>query len=268
MKFYTNIILSFLCFTIIGEVAAQKTFQPKSYQTNWKGIIYRKEKAVELRLHTNGFLLSYNYGKITTYYKTNYKHISIGYLKDFREKRQNKNEVVEFSNRSKTFVFGKQNSIINLRAGLGVKRFLSEKADRKGIAIGYDYSYGPSIALVKPYYLELKYINNQGDLNVIIREEKYDKTNANKFTSHKDIFGGTSYFKGFSEMSLTPGIFGKLGLFFSMGAFDKYVKSIETGIMVDIYAKKIPIMVETELISNKPYHINFYLNFLFGKRSN
>ena len=65
-----------------------------------------------------------------------------------------------------------------------------------------------------------------------------------------------------------PGIQGKLGLFFSLGAFDKYVKAVETGIMFDIYSKKLPIMVETDEISNKPYFFNFYVNFLFGKRSN
>ena len=73
------------------EISAQKTFQPKATQFDWKGIVYRKERAFEARIHTNGGLIGMNFGKIKTYYKTNYYHLSIGYLKDPREKRQNRN---------------------------------------------------------------------------------------------------------------------------------------------------------------------------------
>ena len=82
------------------------------------------------------------------------------------------------------------------------------------------------------------------------------------------VFGGTSYFKGFGEMSVIPGIQGKLGLFFSLGAFDEKIKMIETGVMVDVYIKKLPIMVESESITNRPYYINFYVNLLLGSRKN
>jgi hypothetical protein len=65
-----------------------------------------------------------------------------------------------------------------------------------------------------------------------------------------------------------PAFKGKLGLFFSLGAFEEYAKSLEVGIMGDIYTRKIPIMVETEAISSKPYFINFYVTVEFGKRTN
>ena len=77
--------------SISAEMMAQKTFQPKANQIDWKGIVYRKEIAYEARIHTNGGLIGVNVGKIKTYYKTNYYHLSIGYLKDPREKKQNRN---------------------------------------------------------------------------------------------------------------------------------------------------------------------------------
>lgn len=269
MKINIKYYFLFLLLTLGIEISAQKTFQPKATQFDWKGIVYRKERAFEARLHTNGGLIGMNFGKIKTYYKTNYYHLSIGYLKDPREKRQNRNLSFSFPDRSKSFAFGKQNSVINLRGGIGVKRFISEKAKRKGIAVGYDYQFGPSIALLKPYYLELLYtVENGGVTDRVLRTEKYSPENAEKFTTFNDVFGGAGYFTGFGEITVVPGINSQIGLFFSMGAFDKYVKAMEIGIMADVYFKKLPIMIETETVSNKPYFINFYVKFVMGRRSN
>lgn len=263
---YISIVLLML---FLVDAAAQKTFQPKATQFDWKGIVYRNEIAYEGRVHNNGALIGVNIGKIKTYYKTNYYHLSIGYLKDPREKRQNRNLSFSFPERSKSFSFGKQNSVINLRAGIGKKKFLSEKAKRRGIAIGYDYTIGPSLALMKPYFLELIYDLENGKPNEKeLRSESYSDDNAAKFTNYNEIFGGSGYFSGIGDVSIVPGLHGKLGLFFSMGAFDKYVKALEVGVMGDFYIKKLPIMIETEEISNKPYFFNFYVKFIIGKRSN
>ena len=270
MKFSLNYLIVLFLFAFGLELSGQKTFQPKATQFDWKGIVYRKERAFEARLHTNGALIGMNFGEIITYYKTKYYHVSLGILKDPREKRQNRNLSFTFPDRSKAFAFGKQNSVINLRAGMGMKRCISEKARRKGIAIGCDYQIGPSLAILKPYYLELLYITEDdvGTIDRELRTERYTPENAEKFTTFNEIFGGAGYFTGFNDLRVVPGLQMNLGLFFSMGAFDKYVKAIELGIMTDIYTKKLPIMIETEEISNKPYYINFYMKFLMGKRSN
>ena len=65
-----------------------------------------------------------------------------------------------------------------------------------------------------------------------------------------------------------PGIQAKGGLLFSLGAYDKMVKAVEVGAMVDFYIKKVPIMVESESVSNKPYFFNLYLSLQLGTRSN
>ena len=200
-------------------MCGQTTFQPKQPGGEWKGIVYRKEIAYEFRLHTNGPLMfGVNFGEIKSYYKTNYYHLSLGFMKDPRERSQNKNRAIGF-NTSSSFALGKQNSVIVLRGGMGRKQFISEKAKRKGIAIGYDYQIGPSIALMKPYYLELIYpIGGGNPPQSEIREERFSEENRAKFLDEggNSVFGGTSYFKGFGEMSIIPGIQGKLGLFFSL----------------------------------------------------
>lgn len=258
----------FLCFySLVSSTAAQR--QLMSADDELKGVIYRNEFSVDGRLHTNGFALAANFGSIRTYYKTNFYHVELGWLRDPRESSQNRNLISQQFDISSSFKFGKQNEVFVLRGGKGVKRYVSEKAKRKGVAIGYNYEAGPALAIVKPYYLDLIYqIVEDGRTDIEIRPERYSEENAEKFLTFGDIYGSSGFRKGVADLGIIPGIQGKLGLFFSLGASDEYIKSIETGLMADFFIRKVPIMVETEQVRNKPYFINLYVNLQFGKRSN
>ena len=265
-KNYWHIIIALFWTSILW---GQNTFQPKSVNLEYKGIIYRTERSIDLRLHTNGAAIAYNTGRIDAFNKTSYYHIELGYLKDFRERKQSRN----FNNNglisTRSFILGKRNNLLVLRAGKGWKRYLSEKARRKGIAVGYSYEVGPSLALLKPYYLNV--VNStivDGELVNTIEEVKYSEENREVFLDRNRIQGASGYWKGFDEISVVPGIQAKGGLLFSLGAYDKMVKAVEVGAMVDFYIKKVPIMVESESVSNKPYFFNLYLSLQLGTRSN
>lgn len=254
---------------VLGAVplTAQTVFQPKQSNNQWEGVIYNEEKTIEFRPHTNGFSIGVNFGKIRTYYKTTYNHFSIGYINDKREKRQNKNVNLPNEPPSRSFVFGKQNNVILLKAGKGVKRYWSEKDRRNGVAIGYHYQVGPSLAILKPYQLKLIYLEENDRPLYSVEAEFYSEENADKFLDYNSIYGGGGYFNGFNKIKLTPGVQADLGVVFDLGYGDEMIKSVEVGIMADLYIKSLPIMIETESISNKPYFINFYLNFVFGRRT-
>lgn len=250
---------------LIGQVE-QVEYQ---YSNDLKGIIYRKEFSVDLRIHTNGFALGVSIGKFPTYYKTNYYHLELGLMCDPREQTQSGIILPAFQVLSDSYKYGKQNSLFMLRGSIGTKRYLTEKARRKGISVGYDYSFGPSIAMLKPYYLDLIYhIEENGQSYDETRAEKYSEANAQKFLDSSQIFGHSGFGKGFSELSIVPGVQAMCSLFFSVGSYDKYLKSLEVGLMADVYFQKIPILVETSSVSNKPYFINLFLNLQLGKRSN
>jgi hypothetical protein len=255
------LVLSSVC------IDAQKSFQPKQVDYQWRGIIYRNEITGLATLHTNGFSLAYNKGQIKTYYKTKYYHIELGYLTDPREQRQNRNTPRSFNKISEAFKFGKQNFVYTIKAGKGVKRLISDKTKQRGVALGYNYNIGPSIAILRPYYLDLVYsFEREEQIFYELRAEPYSKDNANKFLDYNSVFGKASGGFGWNQLSIIPGIQSKLGLFFSLGAFEEYAKSIELGIQADVYIRKVPIMVETTAVSNKPYFINFYATAEFGKR--
>ena len=257
---FTSIFL-FAVFVSFG----QTTLQPKQINFDWKGVVYKKELAFDLRLHTNGFAFAVNIGELKTYYKTNYYHVEFGWIKDPRERKQNKNSRITIFNNATSFIYGKRNSFMVIRVGIGSKRYLSEKAKRKGVAVGFNYEFGPSICLLKPYYLVLERVG-EGNIPTFNSVEKYSEENADLFLNYNKIVGSGGFFKGYSEISLVPGIQGKIGAHFSLGAFDRIVKALEAGIMVEVYTKKIPIMIETESIKNSPFFINLYVNLQFGKR--
>lgn len=259
-------IIVFIAFLVLPACYGQRVIKPKLIEVDWKGIIYKKEKSFDLRLHENGAAIAYNTATIKTYNRTNYYHIELGYTKDEREKTQSK---ISQQGRSGSYAFGKINSLINVRAGAGIKKYLSEKEKKNGLAVGYTYEIGPSLAVLKPYYLDLIYVETFNEQQVFsIRSEKYSEQNANLFLNDALVSDRSSFFKGFNELTVKAGIQGKLGLHLAMGAFDEYVKAFETGVMFDMYVSKIPILLETENSPNKRFFFRLYLNFQFGKRTN
>ena len=263
-KLFQTILLLFPI-VLIG----QNTFQPKQIDLDLKGVVYRQETGVDFRLHTNGFAFALNFGKIPTYDRVNYIHFEIGYLKDPREKKQNKNLSIGPYGQSNSFAFGKVNHVFILRGGWGKRVFLSEKAKRKGIAVGYNYQIGPALAITKPYYLELQYKEDiDGRIVTEIRNEPFSAENQDKFLDFDQIYGGGGFFNGFGELGFTPGIQAKGSVFFALGAYDKYIKTVEAGVMVDVFPRNIGIMAETEAVSNKPYFVNLYVSLQLGTRKN
>ena len=257
------ILLIFFCITSLNS---QKTVQPKQVNIDLKGVIYKEERAFDIRIHTNGFSMSYNKGQLLTYYKTRYYHFDFGILKDARERRQNKNISFPNEGSSSSFIYGKRNVFFQLRGGIGEKRYLSEKANRRGLAVGLNYEGGITLGLLKPYYLDLIVIPEDNIRESFLESRKYSEELHDAFLNENDIFGGSGFFKGIEETTLIVGAHAKFGAHFALGAFDRVVKAIETGVMIDIYPKKVPVLVERDEIENKFYYLNLYILFQFGRR--
>jgi hypothetical protein len=222
-----------------------------------KGIIYDAETAIDFRLHTYGFALNLDYGKIQTYYKTSFYQFGIGELFHFRETSRDADNTGTAS-LTGGYAYGKQNSLFVLRAGYGARRYFTEKADRNGVALGMSYTYGISLGVVKPYYLEIK---KNGDRNPV--DIRYTPETAVNFLNTDIIQGRSSFLKGIGESKFTPGLYGSVAVHLDWGAFDEFLKAVEAGIMIDIYPKKIPILIADD---NRPFFLNFYVSVLLGKR--
>lgn len=252
----------FLSFAIKG----QTVFQPKPIDYSLKGVVFATESVYEARIHMNGFAVSYRKGRLRSYYRTTYQGFEIGYIKDGREDRQNKNISITGERLSSSFIYGKRSQFFAFRYFLGEKRYLSEKTRRKGVAVGFIYEGGVSLGLIKPYYL--KVIRTESDrVTRALETIKYSDETREDFLNHDDIYGGVGFFKGFNEVTPTVGAHGKIGMHLAIGAFEKNVKAVEVGLMLDIYPRKIPLLIERADISNDFFFPKLYMSFQFGRRA-
>jgi hypothetical protein len=224
------------------------------------GIIYNYETAYNLRLSTNrGYIIGMEKGRLKAYNLTTFYHLNIGEIHHPREVKQS----APPQTRYRSFVYGKQNSLIAIRAGWGAKKYFSEKAKVKGVAVGMTYSFGPTLGLVKPYYLALTRFNPDNPLNYSIRLERYTEQNAEVFLTNNRILGAAPFTKGWSEISLLPGANAALAFQLDWGAFDERVRALQIGVMLDVFVRTAPILVSEY---NSPAFFNFFINLQFGKR--
>lgn len=248
---------------VTGALHAQTIVQPKQMDYSSAGILYSQERSLEIRPHSNGAAMAFQLGEITTYYKTRYYQFDIGLVRHPKEYRQSITfHSSPFTSTANSFTYGKQNHFMVLRGGVGEKRYFSDKAKRRGVAVGINYAAGATIGITKPYYLHLSRLDDDGFTDYI-STEKYNADNADVFLDETKVVGPASFFKGFDEISLVPGLHARVGAHFSLGAFDEYVKAFEMGIMVDAFIRRVPIMV---IENNTPVFINGYLSFQIGKR--
>jgi hypothetical protein len=163
---------------------------------------------------------------------------------------------------SRGYFYGKRNSLLVLRPGYGRKYRLNEKIRKSGVEVNFIWSVGPSLALLKPVYLQIGYRIDGRETppydNIV--EEKYDPDTH--FANN--IFGRASWFRGLGELRVQPGAFGRLALNFEYAGDNTGIRALEVGGTVDAYAERVPIMAEVDGVVNKQFFLEFYLSAQFG----
>lgn len=264
VKMLKKLIILFFLLILKNVHYSQLSVNSETGLLNLKGVIYKKEYSLVLKLHTNGFSLGYNNGKIPSYYKTIFYQFQLGMLKSLKEKKGN--YIVNAINLSNSYKFGKINYCLPIRIGKGIRIYLSEKEEIHGIVLGYSLEGGLDLGLMKPYYLKVKAVDT--DNKSYLEEIRYTSSTANRFLDQGIIYGRGSFFTGFDHISVIPGIHFNAALHFGLHAFEKSFTAIETGILIDQFISRVPIMYETKDFRNNSLFVNVYANVLFGKRWN
>jgi len=250
-------IISLLAICIFAN--AQEVLMPKAYESTNVGIVYDRELSFPMTLHTNGFHVAMNVGKLKTYYKTTYMGVSLGHLKHPREYKR-----AEPGSRfqgGSSFVFGKRNTLIPVRAYKGWKRYYSGKDKRKGVAVGSSFEIGLTAGIVKPYVLQIAQEGGSVQSEGILYT--YEE-NPDAFLNRDRIEGKGGLSRGWNGASLLPGINAKAAIHLDWGAFDELMRAIEAGIMVDVFPRNVELLIPPA--DNTPLFINFYLALHLGKR--
>jgi hypothetical protein len=218
-------------------------------------ILYRNEMSGGILAHTyGGFGINLRRGKHVTGTR---KRVTEGEFTYIRDPKEIKTVNPSFDN-SKGFYYGKLNTLMVLRLGTGFQNVIYKKPEKSGVEIRYVTMAGFSLGIAKPVYLEILHPGSQSN-TYTLSTEKYE---ADKYTIDQ-IYGRAPFFKGFGESTLYPGGYVKLGLNFEYGSYDDAVKAIECGVVVDGYAKVIPIMAND---INRQVFVGLYINILYGRK--
>jgi len=158
-----------------------------------------------------------------------------------------------------SYFYGKLNYTYFLRADYGRRWDLGIKLYKNTIATRFQVSAGPTIALLKPVYLEIYYPTPDNSSGFLV-SEKYDPA------IHKDasmIFGNASFIKGIGDTKARIGLNFKANFQFDWSDYHDQVQSIELGTVIDAFGNNIPIIAGAQ---NKNIFTTLYICLNIGNR--
>ncbi len=148
------------------------------------------------------------------------------------------------------FIFNKMHYLFVLRPNVGREILLFRKSSEEGLELKLILSAGPSIGLVKPYY-------------ITIRDGSVTKNVPYEPGLNSNIILGNSYFSGFDKMRGVMGINTRVSLEFGISAFDSFVTGLELGFQLEAFSEKVIIIPD---VKNRATFTSAFVNFYFGKR--
>lgn len=257
-------LLLFLLFVFTFSVQAQK--KAKSYnEADIANMVFSNEWSFGIKMHTNGFGANFERVWIKSIWKRNVLQTNFFYFKDFKEKRTKSPYAQVFN--AQGYFYGKQNNFWNINLLYGQKKVLGEKAEKNGVRVSFFYLGGVTLGILKPYGLAIVEQENFSEVPPVTDVYYYDEDNPapflDPFNANTRIYGAAGLRYGFNKIKPIPGIHAKFGFNFDWAGNEYIVKSIEIGAQLDVYYKKLPIMISDR---NKPYILNLYLAFQLGKR--
>jgi len=212
-------------------------------------IFYDNERTYSLSLISNGYGFNYRYAKWKDGYHKKLYDFDFVEIKSPKELLQSNPYIQNSTN----YAYGKLNQFYVIRGGLGLQKEMFGKMDKGSVSIRYYYSYGLSLGLLKPVYYEVITNIYTGDTQDFKFRDIVQK---------ELIVGRASYFKGFSEMTATPGIFVKYGWTFEYGDKLSKFRAFEAGVIVDAFLIRPEIMDTSD---NNFVFLSLFASWRFGK---
>lgn len=154
-------------------------------------------------------------------------------------------------------VYGKENYLFVIRPEYGREITLFNRHEDEGISISGILAAGPSIGLEKPYMI--KYQTADGRTVT----QPFDPVKHTSSSQSTGIVGAGSFFQGFGQSKIVPGLHLKAALSFELSAFRENVTGIEIGFVTEAFTRKIDIMAYAE---NKSFYTSGFITLYFGNK--
>jgi len=230
---------------------------------------YRKEFVYGINFNTRGGLLggvSVRSTKVLNESWSRYWSIEAVEVKHPKEQR-----VASFNGSS--YIDYKSNYMFVLRPTIGAQRVIFRKAPESGVQINGLFGAGPSIGLQLPYHIYYDYTarDNRGNPTgpEDIRAEQFD---PQKHGDRRLLLDRAPLFSGIDEVKPYIGAHIRAALSFEYGRYRDAVAGIETGFLLEAYAKRLtilnpPAQLQGESALNDRFFPSVYLTVYLGSRN-
>lgn len=212
-------------------------------------IIFNKQSIFGVKLSTDGYGLSYEFGKFKSSRVATIFQIELNEKKHKKEKRVSLFTGFNFN----SLVYGKMNNFYQLKFGVGQQRIIGGKGNKNGVGVMAIYAVGASAGFVKPYYVDVE------DKN----EQRFRSTYPTIIDSLYEEQGASGFTVGWKDVKIRPGAHAKAAMRFDYGRFNETVTAIEVGLNAEFYSSKVPQMAFN---NEKQFFFNAYISLLLGRR--
>jgi hypothetical protein len=158
------------------------------------------------------------------------------------------------------FTYGKENYLFVVRPQYGREISLFQRSADEGIAINAILAVGPSLGIIKPYYVEINEGNNR--TRVVPASSLNTRTPGQPGTGAQPT-GSGGFFRGFGESKITVGAHVKAALNFELSAFRNNTTGLEIGFLAELFPQPITIMTNAE---RRAFYSSGYITLFFGSK--
>lgn len=192
-----------------------------------------------------------------------YRYLSVE-LVNVKHPKEVASSISSFGSR---FIDGKENYLFVVRPQYGREVKLFQRNADEGLAISGILAGGPSLGIIKPYYLEVSSSNGNNTRQVPASQVNGSTTPVTGET----VVGKGSFFQGLGESKLTVGLNIKAALSFELSAFRTNTTGVEIGFLTEVFPNRILIIPNTtpgsdRTSGNRSFFTSGYITLFFGNK--
>ena len=247
-----------------GDKTTNKVKGFKGHLQQWgMDTNYRHALLVGGKLNSDGWSGNVYFVKKKNHSLNRIWQIGASEIKHEKQAKQKGKSNPQFGNAT-PYVFGKINNLYTLQLGYCQERLLLPSVMEGNVSVSLRYSIGVSVAMLKPYYLKLIYIENiAGKDTSYLEEHFYSPTDSAKFLNPNAIFGSSKWPKSLNEIEYVPGGYFEIALAVLPGKSKTFIQAITLGVNGAYCVKKLPLMADQKAY---PWQACLFAGFAIGKR--
>ena len=162
------------------------------------------------------------------------------------------------------FIEGKENYLFVLRPQYGREVKLFQRGADEGVAVNGILAAGPSLGIIKPYYLEVSYGN-------ATRTVPASEVNGFATSTGETVIGAGGFFQGLNKSTFTVGLNVKAALNFELSAFRSNTTGVEIGFLAEVFPNRVVIIPNTapgasREDGNRNVFTSGYITLFFGSK--